>query len=93
MLSLAGTTALVYLKKRQQAHENAIKAALLPTIKTVFNNQEINGYWIDFENQRGLEYEGGVKVTDRTSGVQEAYTFLFNPTTKEIYHIKPVTTV
>lgn len=88
LLSVAGTSVYVFAKKRKQAKQELVKKRLNDSIKKEFGNQNINGYWIDFDNHKGLEYECGINIKNEETGLKESYTFLFTPETGEIYRIK-----
>ncbi|USS85232.1 hypothetical protein M8332_03000 [Fructilactobacillus ixorae] len=90
LLSLAGTIAYVFTKKRKQAQHMAIQDGLTEAIAEEFGNQDFSGYWIDFENHAGLEYECGVSFTNPDTGLKESYSFLYNPDEQELYRIKPL---
>ncbi|USS86758.1 MULTISPECIES: hypothetical protein [Fructilactobacillus] len=90
LLSLVGTAAYVFTKKRRRAQQIAIQDGLTEAIAAEFGDQDFSGYWIDFDNHAGLEYECGVSFINQETGLKESYSFLYNPDEQELYRIKPL---
>ena len=87
ILSLVGTSAYLITKKRKETKQDNIRQALTKSLSQRFGKENIKGYWIDFNNDQGLEYACGVNI-ENDDAVVDSYTFIFNPENNESYCFK-----
>ncbi|WP_413627211.1 hypothetical protein R4B61_05185 [Fructilactobacillus vespulae] len=94
ILSAIGTTTYLISKKQQKENQQKkIRLNLIQALNQKFGKENINGYWIDFDNSAGLEYPGGVNIKKADEKTKETYTFLFNIDSNEIYSLKMISSL
>ncbi|WP_429971013.1 hypothetical protein ACQW5G_08410 [Fructilactobacillus sp. Tb1] len=90
VLSLLGTSAYLLTKKQKENKQDNISQNLVTILSKHFGRENLKGYWIDFDNQDGLEYACGVNVENEEHLI-DSYTFLFNPESNDAYGFKLIT--
>lgn len=87
ILSVLGTSAYLITKKRKEIKQDKIRQTLTNLLNERFDKEHLKGYWIDFNNDDGLEYACGLNI-ENDDEVVDSYTFIFNPESNEAYGFK-----
>ncbi|WP_156112341.1 hypothetical protein [Fructilactobacillus fructivorans] len=90
--AIAGATLYSLIRHKQERDQDKVRRHLSDTLTKKFDNSELYGYWIDFNQNEDGQFIGGINLLDDDNHNIKSYGFTFDLANDEINNIKLLNT-